>query len=93
MIKASEANVYSSTAVLSETYLFRKLCEDKIMDACQDGKQYCLVSILNFSKSTIISVYEDLIYKFGYSVTQRGDGEGCCLYIKWGHANKQDGGN
>ena len=93
MIKASEANVYSSIDVLSETYVFRKLCEDKIIDACQDDKQYCLVPISNFSKSTIISVYKDLIYKFGYSVTQRGASEGCCLYIKWGHANKEVGGN
>ena len=89
MIKASEANVYSSTYVLSETYAFRKLCEDKIIDACRDNKQYCLVPISDFSKSTVISVYEDLIYKFGYSVTQRGDSEGPCLYIKWGHANKE----
>lgn len=92
MIKASEANVYSLTDVLSETYVFRKLCEDKIIDACQDDKQYCLVPISDFSKSTVISVYKDLIYKFGYSVTQRGDGEGCCLYIKWGHANEEVGG-
>lgn len=93
MIKATEANVYSLTDVLSETYVFRKLCEDRIIDACQDDKQYCLVPISNFSKSTIISVYKDLIYKFGYAVTQRGAGEGCCLYIKWGHANKEDRGN
>ena len=93
MIKSSEANVYSLTSVLSETYVFRKLCEDKIIDACQDGKQYCLVPISDFSKSTIISVYKDLIYNFGYSVTQRGAGEDCCLYIKWGHANKEVGGN
>lgn len=93
MIKASEADVYSSIHVLSETYVFRKLCEDKIIDACQDNKQYCLVPISEFSTSTVISVYEDLIYKFGYSVTQRSDGEGSCLYIKWGHANREVGGN
>ena len=93
MIKASEANIYSLTDVLSETYVFRKLCEDNIIDTCQNNKLYCLVPISDFNKSTIISVYEDLIYKFGYSVTQRSDGEGCCLYIKWGHADEEVGGN
>lgn len=88
MLSAIEAKKYSTKYELSDTYLFRKFCEEKILDACQNDMQWCLVPTKDFTIGAKIRVYRELINIYGYSVSQRNDTEGNnCLYIKWGHAH------
>lgn len=87
MISAVEAKKYANDQGLSETYLFRKFVEEKILDACQNKVQWCLVPTKDYSIGAKLRVYRELIHVYGYSVSQRNNEEGNCLYIKWGHAH------
>lgn len=87
MINAIEAKKYATDQGLSDTYLFRKFVEEKIIDACQNKMQWCLVPTKDYSIGAKLRVYRELIHIQGYSVSQRNNEEGNCLYIKWGHAH------
>ena len=87
MISAIEAKKYATNQGLSETYLFRKFVEEKIIDACQNNMQWCLVPTKGYSIGAKLRVYRELINIHGYSVSQRNNEEGNCLYIKWGHSH------
>lgn len=88
MINAVEAKCYAEKNELSETYKFRKLCEDRILEACKNNSKWCLVPTQGYKPATIVHIFNELVHDNGYSVGQRSsDTEGRCLYIKWGHAN------
>ena len=87
MIRAIEAMKYATKQELNETYRFRKFVEEKIIDACQNNMQWCLVPTRNYTIGAKIHVLRELIHVYGYSVSQRNNEEGNCLYIKWGHVH------
>ena len=87
MLNASEAKIYALDQKVSDTKLLMMDVEMHILDACKHGIQWCLVPTVKYSIGAKIRVYRELINVYGYSVTQRNNEQGNCLYIKWGHAN------
>lgn len=86
MITAVEAKNRSIEKGLGDTYFLRKKCEETILDAALNHMCWCLVPTKDFSIGAKIRVYRELINIYGYSVSQRNNEDGNCLYIKWGHA-------
>lgn len=87
MLNAIEAKKYATKQELSDTAKFRAHCEEKILEACRNRMQWCLVPTRNYTIGAKIHVFRELIHVYGYSVSQRNNEEGNCLYIKWGHAH------
>ena len=87
MLNAAEAKTYSLCEKVSDTKLLMIDVEMHILDACKLGYRWCLVPTCKYSIEAKIRVYRELINIYGYSVTQRNNENGNCLYIKWGHAH------
>ena len=87
MFKANEAWNLSQTKKISDTSMLMLKCEQEILTACKMGYMWCLVPTCAYNIGAKINVLRELIHTYGYSVTQRNNEQGNCLYIKWGHAN------
>lgn len=86
MIDANTAWVTSKDHKVSDTILFRLKVEEEILNACKNGIMWCLVPTCNYTIGAKLRVYRELVAA-NYSVTQRNNDHGNCLYIKWGHAH------